>query len=357
MDKWTITDTVKGEILYTVSLLHINCCLSCLEAEANINSVASSRLASVHYHTPEGHNEGCSQMCLSGEDNETTIPDQFLRDPLQCFRLYQRFKEAKDINKCKSIEKSSIFYRKEIDLSCNVLSTTDLECMSLFITSSSCTRWVRLDLSSCYIQDSSLHTIYKYLNCTCSNVTISSLVLHGNSLTKSSLSIINDIVLKCKIKALDISNNNTIGESEKLYTMLTHSMLTRLDMHKSSLSSIAARTLFAAVRDTKMLKQLWIYYNSITDHVADDIVDALTINKSLVGLGMIGNPISGETVLAMLQALKGNMTLQELWVPVSPLSSEKWIISEIKSIKAEINTKRRNQGIQGNLTVFYGGNK
>ena len=99
-------------------------------------------------------------------------------------------------------------------------------------------------------------------------------------------SFISDIVLSCKVEMLRINHNRTIGESEELYTMLTHpsSMLTRLHMDNTSLSSIAARTLFTAVKDTNKLKVLNISYNVITDDVAEDIATSLATNKSLVKL-------------------------------------------------------------------------
>jgi len=64
-----------------------------------------------------------------------------------------------------------------------------------------------------------------------------------------------------------------LGESEELYTMLTHpsSMLTKLYIDNTSLSSVAVRPLFTAVKDTNKLKWLGIGYNAITDDVAEDI--------------------------------------------------------------------------------------
>jgi len=163
--------------------------------------------------------------------------------------------------------------------------------------------------------------------------------------------LIGDIVLICKVKELVINDNHTIGESEGLYTMLTHpsSMLTVLDMNNASLSSIAARTLFTAVKDTNKLKELYISHNAITDDVAEDITTLLATNKSLLRLWMRGNPIRGETMLTIVQALRGNTTLQLLVVP-SYLPAIK---NRIRSIVQEINTKRKSQGILQKLTVEH----
>ena len=206
-----------------------------------------------------------------------------------------------------------------------------------------------LYLSHCYIQDRGLHILHKHL--INNDVTITNLSLWDNGLTNSSSSFVSDIALSCKVEVLSISHNHTIGESEELYTMLTHpsSMLTGLYMSYISLSFIAARTLFTAVKDTNKLKVLDISHNAITDDVAEDIT-LLTTNKSLVGLVMRGNPISGEAMTRCLQALRGNNTIQELHVPSYPPAIE----DRIRSIEQEINTKRRSQGIREKLTVkFY----
>ena len=285
---------------------------------------------------------------LSGGDDKIAISREFLRGQLKCFRLFRCFHDALDYQMCKSIEEAEIFNKKEINLSSTRLSATDLECVSLFLTSSSHKQWVWLYLSSCYIQDRGLHILHKHL--INNDVTITNLLLRNNGLTNSSSSFVSDIVLSCKVEGLVISNNHTIGESEELYTMLTHpsSMLTTLYMDYTSLSSIAARTLFTAVKDTNKLKELFIIHNAITDDVADDFT-LLTTNKSLVELWMSGNPISGEAMIRCLQALRGNNTIQVLYVPRYPPA----IKDGIRSIEQEINTKRRSQGIQEKLTVEF----
>jgi len=149
---------------------------------------------------------------------------------------------------------------------------------------------------------------------------------------------------------LGISHNHTIGESGELYTMLTHpsSMLTGLDMYNTS--SIAARTLFTAVKDTNKLKELDISHNAITDDVAEDITTLLATNKSLVKLWMRGNPISGKAMFTIVQAPRGNTILQQLVVPIYPPAIEDRIRSIVQKINAK---KRRIQGILEELTVTH----
>ena len=286
---------------------------------------------------------------LSGGDDKIAISSQFLQDQLKCLRLYRCFKEARDYKMCKSIEEAPIFSENKIDLRSASVSATDLECVSLFLTSSSHKHWMEFNLSGCYIQDRGLRIIHKYLNR--SNITIASLWLNDNCLTKYSSSCTSDIVLSCKVKELRIIGNRTIGENGELYNMLTHpsSMLTILNMNNTSLTSIAARTLFTAVKDSKKLKVLWINYNTITDDVADDITLALTINKSLVELWIHGNHISGVATVTILQFLRYNDTLQLLVIPSHPPAIE----DRIRLIEREINRKRRSLGIQDKLTVRF----
>jgi len=284
---------------------------------------------------------------LSGGDDKIAISSEFLLDQLKCFRLFRCFHDALDYRLCKAIEEAEIFNKKQIYLGHTSLSANDLECVSLFLTSSSHKQWVELNLYGCFIQDRGLHIIHKHLHH--SDVTINKLWLSNNGLTISSSSLISDIVLNCKAEELMISDNHTIGESGELYTMLTHpsSMLTELYIYNTSLSSIAARALFTAVKDTNKLKELNISHNAITDDVAEDTTTLLATNKSLVELWMSGNPISREAMLTIVQALRGNTTLQRLYVPSYPPA----IKDRIRSIEQEINTKRRSQGILKKLTV------
>ena len=285
---------------------------------------------------------------LSGGDNKIAISSKFLIHQLRCFRLYRCFKEAGDARMCKYIEDAAIFTERRINLHWTSLSVTDVECTSLFLTFSSHKQWVFLNLSGCSIQDRGIYILHKYLN-NC-DVILTELWLGNNGLTTSTSSFISDIVLSCKVEKLWISGNHTIGESGELYTMLTHPscMLTELYMRDTSLSSIAARTLFTVVKDANKLKLLDIGYNAITDDVIEDITTGLATNKSLARLWMRNNRISGKAIVTALQSLRGNTTLQELDVPSYPPA----IKDRIRSIVQEINTKRGSQGIQEKLTVY-----
>ena len=284
---------------------------------------------------------------LSNGDSKVMISSKFLHDQLKSIRLFHCFFEAGDERMCKYIEEGTIFDKREIVLRFTGLSSTDLVSVSSFLTTPSHKHWVKLDLQHCYIQDHGLHTVHKFL--ANSSVIIVSLVLMDNGLTQSSSSFISDIVLRCNVERLWISLNHTIGESADLYAMLSHpsSALTHLYMNYTGLSSIAAKALFVAVKNSNKLRGLYIYNNVITDDVADDIATTLTINLSLVRLEMSGNPISGEAMIVILQALLANNTLQILGVSCYPPEIEE----KIRSLEQEVNEKRATQGIQKRLTV------
>jgi len=285
---------------------------------------------------------------LSGGDSTITISREFLHNQLKCLRLFRCFYEAGDEIMYNSIEKVAMCDEKFIFGT--DLSATDIECVSLFLTSSSHKQWERLNLRYCYIKDCGLHIIHKSLKD--SKITIASLVLSYNGLTQSSASFVKDIVLGCGVGELWIDDNHTIGESEGLYTMISDpsSMLKHLNMDHVVLSSTAARMLFAAVSSSIMLQKLDISHNTITDDVVDSIVAALTVNTSLLEMRMNNNPITGHGTVTILKALLTNNTslLETLVVPDYPKTTKEKIIS----FEQEINEKCRSSSVQKKITVF-----
>ena len=181
---------------------------------------------------------------LSGGDDKITISSEFLYEQLKCFRLFavSMMRETIECVNPSKRQKSSI-RKKSILAPLAYQLLISSVCHVLFLTSSSHKQWMLLYLEHCYIQDRGLHIMHKHF--IKNSITITNLSLFKNDLTNSSSSFVSDIVLICKVEMLEISGNDTIGESGELYTMLTHpsSMLTQLFMTYISLSSIAARTL------------------------------------------------------------------------------------------------------------------
>jgi len=71
------------------------------------------------------------------------------------------------------------------------------------------------------------------------------------------------------------------------------------------------------VKDSNNLAQLYISDNAVTDDAAEAMTTLMT-NKSIMNLWIDGNPISGEAIVTILQSLKDNQTLQELFFPNYP---------------------------------------
>jgi len=317
-------------------------CLLCKKFWSNIHE----NMFSIYITLTKGQ-QSAFKTFLSDGDSVVVISSKFLCDQLKCIQLFHCFFEAGDERMCESIKEAAIFDKREIALHFTKLSGSDLVCISSFLTTFSYKHWMKLDLQHCYIRDHGLHIVHKFF--TSSNVAVVSLMLTDNGLTQLSSSMISDIVLRCYVERLWISLNHLIGENKDLYAMLSHpsSMLTHLYMNYIGLSSTSAKALLAAVMDSNRLEGLYVYNNVITDDVAEDIATTLTINSSLVRLEMSGNPISGEAIIVIVQALLANNTLQRLGISCYPPETEE----KIRSIEHEVNKARLAQGIQKKLVI------
>ena len=283
------------------------------------------------------------------------VMNRFLENKLKCFRLFRCFFEAGDKEMCRSIENANsktitfntgTFFWKQYTR----LSPSDVECVTVFLTCSSHKEWEELDIWRCFIQDHGVHILHHGL--TSCDVTIKTLMLDSNGLTESSSSSISGIAISCRVKILNISRNSTIGEDERLYSIISDpsSMLEKLYMHYTKLSSSAAIKLFTALSEGKKLKVLNISVNKIADEACDAIIMAMKKNTSLVELYMWGNPISGECAQLIVQALQHNNTLQKLWFP----SYSDGVQKRIRLSAEEINKKRKNHNCQVKLEITYG---
>ena len=277
------------------------------------------------------------------------VANEFLDDKVKCFHLFRCFLEAGDNEMCRSIENAKTFNSKIINLARTRLSPSDVECLTVFLTCSSHTKWIELDLRECYIQDQGVHILHRGL--TSCNVTIQTLRLRFNGITESSSSAISDITICCRVKALDINGNKIVGEDKRLYSIISDpsSMLEELYMYNKS-SSNAAIKLFTALSQGKKLRTLGITYNSITDEACDAIIMAMKNNTSLVGLYMYDNPISEKCVQLIVEALQHNNTLQILWLPYGYSENTR---KRIILLAEEVNKKRESCECRVKLEINY----
>ena len=203
--------------------------------------------------------------------------------------------------------------------------------------------WVWLNLYHCYLQDHGLHILHRGL-LHCRKITIDELDLDYNGLTTQSSSLISDIVVTCEVKVLWIGGNDTIGENEQLYSILSNpsTMLEELNMRDNKLSSRAAIALFTALKDNNKLKELYIADNAITDDACAAITTALERNSCLVRLWMYDNPLTGEAIVNIVNGLKVNNTLEVLGLSSCP-----------SSLQEVINKNRESRGCQVKLWIEY----
>ena len=278
------------------------------------------------------------------------ISSKFLNDQLKCLRLYRCFKEANNQTLCNTIERAEVFNNNQIWLGDTTLTDSDIECVSLFLASSFNKEWEGLELRNCYIQDKGLNTLWRGLRHT-TDITINALDLHDNGLTVQSSSLISELTVTLKVKVLWITVNKTIGEDQQLYTMLSNpsSVLERLVMAGTQLSSTAATDLFTSLRNNHKLKELYINDNDITDDACDAITAALMSNRCLVTLSMRDNPLSSEAIVNIVQCLEANDTLQVTGLPDCPQATQE----NIRSLQDVVNNKRASQGCQVKLEIIF----
>ena len=318
--------------------------------EANFWNNIHFNMFSIYISLTKGQRYAFKQF-LSGGNEAIAIADKFLKDQLKCFQLYKCFYESGDHTLCNTIERANIFHDRVISLRAT-LTGSDMECISLFLTSSFNKEWEWLNLWDCPIQDKGLNILYRGLR-HCSNITINRLVLYNNGLTTQSSSLISELTVKCKVKVLWIYGNDTIGEDQQLYSMLynSSSVLEGLHMQYTQLSSRAATDLFTAVKDNNKLKKLDIDFNAITDDACDAITTALKSNSCLVKLSMYNNPLSSEAIVNIIECLKVNDTLQLVGLPKCPED----IQENIRSLQEIVNKKRASRGCQVKLEIKFSG--
>ena len=287
---------------------------------------------------------------LSGGDDSIVIHSKFFNDKLKCFHLYQCFTDASgDDRVCRTIER--MFSDGFLHFFETTLSTTDIENIATFLTCCSIKQWKKLNLSRFHIRDAGLHIIHRII--TPSSITIEQLWLYGNDLSSFSDGCLADIVITCGVKALNISNNQTIGQTEEFFTTLlssSSSMIEELYIDGINLSTRAAIMIFTLLKEKKTkLKWLGMANNDITDDVCDVIGETLQVNSTLAFLDIFHNSISKEASQLILNSLRVNNTLTQLNLPLY-CDDDK---TQILILKGIVNEERKHRGCQVKLIVTF----
>ena len=285
---------------------------------------------------------------LSGGDDTIAIHSKFLEDKLKSIHLYRCFNEASgDDRVCRTIERK--FSNGIIDFFYTTLSTNDIENIAIFLTCSNIKQWKELYLRLCNIRDADLRILLRILHS--STITIEDLRLNDNDLSSSSDGCLSDIVINCRVRRLEISNNKTIGQTEEFFpTILSSPSLESLYIYHINLSSRAAIMIFTALKEKKTkLKVLCMADNDITDDTCDVIAETLQVNSTLECLHIYGNKISKEALQLVLNSLRHNNTLTELRVPGDYSDDNKQILA----LRDIVNDERKRRGCQAKLNVEF----
>ena len=285
---------------------------------------------------------------LTGGDDTIAIHSKFLDDKLKSIHLYRCFNEASgDDRVCRAIE--SNFLIGIIRFYYTTLSTNDIENISIFLTCSSIKQWKVLYLGGCHIRDVGLRILHRIL--LQSTITIEQLGLRNNDLSSSSDGCLADIVIKCRVKWLSISNNTNIGQTEEFFPTIPSSSLEELWIDGINLSSRAAIMIFTALKEKKTkLKRLSMADNDVTDDACDVIAETLQVNSTLEYLNIHGNKISKEALQLILNSLRHNNTLTELFVPNNYSDSDE---KQVLALQDIVNEERKRRGCQAKLNVKF----
>ena len=286
---------------------------------------------------------------LTGGDDTVAIHSKFLEDKLKSIHLYRCFNEASgDDHMCRTIERK--FSNGIIDFMRAILSTNDIENIAIFLSCSNIKQWKTFNLWNCNIRDAELRILHRIL--LSSTITIEVLWLTNNNLPSSSDGCLSDIVINCRVRALGVSSNKTIGQTEEFFpTILSSSSLEELWIDDINLSSRAAIMIFTALKEKKTkLKRLSMADNDVTDDACDVIAETLQVNSTLEYLNIHGNKINKEALQLILNSLRQNNTLTELWVPSNYSKGDK---KQILALQDIVNDKRKCCGCQAKLNIKF----
>ena len=285
---------------------------------------------------------------LSGRNNLIALDSQFLYDQLKCMHLYRCFNEASDDDRvCRTIERE--FSYGTINFFSKRLSTNDIENIATFLTCCSIKQWKWLDLGNCHIRDAGLHIIHRII--TPSSITIKELWLSSNDLSSSSDGCLSDIVITSGVKVLNVSHNETIGQTEEFFSTILSSpssMIEKLYIRDINLSTRAAIMIFTLLKEKNTkLKKLYMADNDVTDDVCDVIAETLQVNSTLEYLDICNNKISKEASELILHCLRHNNTLAQLRLPNYSEDDYKQILT----LQDIVNEERKHSECQVKLNV------
>ena len=144
------------------------------------------------------------------------------------------------------------------------------------------------------------------------NSGLEELGLSDNDLKASSAVILQALKGSCKLKAINLNNNNTTGEvAEDLASVIkNNSSLEELGLSCNDLK-LSSVVILQALKENCKLKTLNLNCNHMTAEVAEHLVNVIKNNKSLKRLYLFNNDLK-TSAIGILQALKANHKLRVL---------------------------------------------
>ncbi|XP_042201928.1 NACHT, LRR and PYD domains-containing protein 3-like [Callorhinchus milii] len=170
-----------------------------------------------------------------------------------------------------------------------------------------------MDLSSCYIQDEGLQRLVPVLH-KCQELQLESNKLGDCGVMRLCEALRNP---ECKIQRLWLHRNRLTADcTEELTSALsTNHSLTELNLSDNKLGDCGVKRLCEALRNPECkIQRLCLDSNRLTDGCTDDLVSALSTNRSLRDLDLRSNSFTEGSVPALRLLTLICTSLEDIWL-------------------------------------------
>ncbi|XP_072893418.1 NACHT, LRR and PYD domains-containing protein 3-like isoform X1 [Hemitrygon akajei] len=199
-------------------------------------------------------------------------------------------------------------------LSFSGMTLTPIDCAVLSHVIGLCDTIKHLDLENCHIRCEGIRRLGPGLH------KCQELRLGENKLGDSGVKLVSAALRnpECKIQKLGLNNVGlTYSGAEDLASALnTNTSLTELDLNNDKLGGSAVKLVSAALRNPECkIQTLWLERVGLTDSGAKDLASALSTNPSLTKLNLSNNKLGDSGVKLVSAALRNpECKIQRLWL-------------------------------------------
>ncbi|XP_051865188.1 NACHT, LRR and PYD domains-containing protein 3-like [Pristis pectinata] len=224
-------------------------------------------------------------------------------------------------------------------LSFRTLRLTPIDCAVLSNVIRLCETIKLLDLSGCYIQSEGLERLGPGLHkcqglrlegisitdsgaedltsALSTNSSLTELDLGYNELEDSGVKLVSAVLmdLEWKIQKLQLGNNSLIdsGAEDLSSVRSTIRSLTELDMGYNELGDSGVKLMSQALRDPECkIQSLWLGSVGLTDSGIEDIISALSTNRSLTELDLSYNSLTDRSIPALRHLILTLPSLEQI---------------------------------------------